>query len=136
MDRAAEGGVEYDRIALLDLVTDAGLVGRCVQDVVTHPPAKGARVTGTDGVLELRFERGAERDVIVRSRPGAEPEVDTFPTTRTDDFGREVGHLLRVLASGEPSPLDLAHGAATMRVIAAAFASADAGRRTEVRHEQ
>ena len=136
MDRASEGGAEYDRITLLDLVTAGGLVGRCVQDVVTHPPAKGARVTGTDGVLELRFERGAERDVIVRSRPGAEPEVETFPTTRTDDFGREIGHVLHAVASGEPSPLDLAHGVATMRVIAAAFAAADAGRRTEVRHER
>lgn len=136
MDLATDGGVEYDRIALLDLVTDTGLVGRCVQDVVTHPPAKGARITGTDGVLELRFERGAERDVVVRSRPGSEPEVETFPTTRTDDFGREIGHLLQVLESGEPSPLDLEHGVATMQVIAAAFTSADTGRRTEARHER
>jgi predicted dehydrogenase len=134
MDLRTVGGVEHDRIALLDVVTQGGLVGRCVQDVVTRPPAKGARVTGTDGVCELRFERERERDVIVTTRPGHEPELAVFPTTRTDDFGREVAHVLDVLASGAPSPLDLAHGVATMQVIAAAFAAADGSRVMEVTH--
>jgi predicted dehydrogenase len=134
MDLRTVGGAEHDRIALLDLVTQHGLVGRCVQDVVTRPPAKGARVTGSEGVMELRFERERERDVIVTSRPGHEPVVEEFPTTRLDDFGREVAHVLGALASGGPSPLDLVHGVVTMRVIAAAFAAADDGRTMEVEH--
>ena len=132
MDLQRIGDVEHDRIALLDLTTTGGLVGRCVQDVVTRPPSKGARVTGTDGVLELRFERERERDVIVTSRSGSDPQVDAFPTTRTDDFGREAAHVLEAITTGRPSPLDLAHGVATMHVIAAAFASVADGVRTEV----
>jgi predicted dehydrogenase len=134
LDLRTSAGVEHDRIALLDLVTERGLVGRCVQDVVTRPPTKGARVTGSEGVMELRFERDRERDVIVTTRPGHEPELDVFPTTRLDDFGREIAHVLDVLGSGAPSPLDLVHGVATMRVIAAAFAAADGGRTMEVTH--
>jgi predicted dehydrogenase len=132
MDFQVVGGAEHDRLALLNLTTTTGLVGRCVQDVVTRPPAKGARVTGSDGVMELRFERELERDVIVTSRPGAESSIETFPTTRTDDFGREITHLLEVLATGVPSPLDLEHGISTMRVIAAAFDSARTGSLREV----
>ena len=135
MDLRTIGDVEHDRIALLDLTTSTGLIGRCVQDVVTAPPAKGARVTGTDGVMELRFEREHDRDVIVTSRPDGAPTVEEFPTVRTDDFGREIAHLLGVLASGEPSPLDLAHGVATMRVIAAAFTSVRTSSTVEVPHE-
>jgi len=135
MDLRSVDGADHDRLALLNLTTTTGLVGRCVQDVVTRPPAKGARVTGTDGVMELRFERERERDVVVTTRPGSEPAVETFPTTRTDDFGREVGHLLEVIASGAPSPLDLEHGVATMRVIAAAFESVATGGKWEVRHD-
>jgi predicted dehydrogenase len=135
MELRTVGGVEHDRIALLDLTTTSGLVGRCVQDVVTRPPAKGARVTGSEGVMELRFEREHQRDVIVTTRSGAEPVLDTFPTTRTDDFGREVAHVLDALAAGAPSPLDLEHGVATMRVIRAAFDSVASGSRTEVRHD-
>ena len=136
MDLRSVDGVEHDCVALLDLTTTGGLVGRCVQDVVTRPPAKGARVTGEDGVLELRFERERERDVVVVTRPDGERSVEEFPTTRTDDFGREVGHLLGALASGEASPLDLAHGVATMHVIAAAFGSVAEGTTMEVRSEQ
>jgi predicted dehydrogenase len=135
MDLRTIDGVEHDRITFLDLVAASGLTGRCVQDVVTQPPAKGARVTGSDGVMELRFEREQERDVVVISRPGVSPEVEEFPTTRTDDFGREVAHVLDALASGVPSPLDLEHGVATMRVIAAAFDAAGAGTTREVEHE-
>lgn len=134
-DLRTAGDAEHDRIALLDLTTSEGLVGRCVQDVVTQPAAKGARVTGADGVMELRFEREQERDVIVTMRPGAADVVEEFPTTRTDDFGREVAHVLEVVASGEPSPLDLAHGVATMRVIAAAFAAGGQDVTMEVRHD-
>jgi predicted dehydrogenase len=134
MDLRTVGGAEHDRIAFLDLVTDQGLAGRCVQDVVTQPASKGARVTGTDGVIELRFERERERDVVVTARPGADPVVEEFPTTRTDDFGREVAHVLAVLDSGRPSPLDLAHGVSTMHVIAAAFDAARTGTTMEVQH--
>lgn len=134
LDMRTIGEVEHDRIAFLDLTTESGLVGRCVQDVVTRPPAKGARVTGSEGVLELRFERELERDVIVTTRPGLAPEVEEFPTTRTDDFSREVAHVLRSMEDGSPSPLDLDHGVATMRVIAAAFASASSDRTVEVQH--
>lgn len=134
MDLRSVGGVEHDRIALLDLVTTDGLVGRCVQDVVTRPPAKGARVTGSEGILELRFEREKERDVIVTRRPDGTQELQEFATTRTDDFGREVRHLLDALASGTPSPLDLEYGVATMHVIAAAFDAVAGGKRVEVRH--
>lgn len=135
MDLRSIADVEHDRIALLDLTTSSGLMGRCVQDVVTRPPSKGARVTGTDGVLELRFEREREMDVVTVTRPDGARAVEEFPTTRTDDFGREVGHLLDALASGAASPLDLDHGVATMSVIAAAFASVADATEKEIHHD-
>lgn len=132
LDLRAIGVVEHDRIALLDLTTESGLIGRCVQDVVTEPASKGARVTGTDGVLELRFERHLQRDVIVHSAPGVEPVTEVVPTDRLDDFSRELAHVLDVLASGAPSPLDLELGVRTMDVIAASFRSSEDGRRATV----
>jgi predicted dehydrogenase len=128
------GGVEHDHIALLNLMADSGVIGRCVQDVITEPPTKGARVTGSEGVIELRFERDRERDRVVTRRHDADPVIEEFPTTRMDDFGREITHVLDALATGAPSPLDLSHGVATMQVIAAAFAAADGGRTMEVTH--
>ena len=82
--------------------------------------------------MELRFERERERDVIVTTLHDADADLEEFPTTRTDDFSREVAHLFRVIEDGTPSPLDLAHGVATMHVIAAAFTASVSGRRHQV----
>jgi predicted dehydrogenase len=131
-DLRSIGDVEHDRIAMLDLTTESGLVGRCVQDVVTEPASKGARVTGTEGVLELRFERHRSRDVIVHSAPDAEPATEVVPTDRLDDFSRELDHVLDVLASGAASPLDLELGARTMDVIATSFRAGAAGQRMPI----
>ena len=35
-----DGRVNYDQISVLNLKTETGLIGRCVQDVITTPPKK------------------------------------------------------------------------------------------------
>jgi len=52
MDMVVDGIVEYDRICLLNVKTQAGLVGDIAQDVVTEPPQKKVRIQGSSGFLE------------------------------------------------------------------------------------
>jgi predicted dehydrogenase len=122
LDYAAEGGT-YDRMCLLHLRTESGLCGRTVQDVVTVPPRKWARVQGRDGAIEwvAGHQPGADA-VIVRQRGRAE-EVRTIPKTRPDDFIEELQHIARHCAEGSASPIDFERGVDTMRAVAAAHES-------------
>lgn len=127
LDYVTADGADYDRLCLMNLTTERGLVGRVVQDVVTRPARKWARAQGTDGAAEWRcgFEPG--RDAFVPE--GAEPTV--VEKTRPDDFIRELRHIAEALDSGTAgdSPISLERGLETMLVVAAAHRS-HAERRT------
>lgn len=111
-----EAGVDYDSLCLLHLQTARGLVGRVVQDVVTAPPRKWARIQGSDGFIEWEVDRVRHKDKENRD------QEERFARTRPDDFIRELRHIDAALASGGAagSPLRLERALETMQVIAAA----------------
>lgn len=136
LDYVSDGKVDYDRLALLNLRTERGLAGRVVQDVVTVPHRKWARVQGVRGALEWICGAKPGFDAVRWStQPGREGSEDVAKT-RPDDFVRELQHIDRALADGRPgdSPLALSRGIETMLVIAAAHESARTGRRVRIDH--
>lgn len=133
MEFVRDGRVDYDRLCLINLVTEKGLAGRCVQDVVTQPPRKWARVQGDAGWIEWHCGREPGLDVVTQGAPGAAPEEFRVAKTRPDDFVEELSHVAAALATDPAaSPISLERGLETMMVIAAANLSAASGRRVRI----
>ena len=131
-----DGVVDYDSLCLLNLRTEQGLLGRVVQDVVTSPPRKWARVQAREGFVEIGI--GAEPGVdVVRWQAGdAEPEAERIEKTRPDDFVAELEHIRPTLAGEAPAhDLSLERGIETMHVVAAAHRSALEGRTVRIDHD-
>lgn len=131
LDYINKGGVNYDRICLLNLETESGLIGRVVQDVVTSPPKKWARMQTASGFLEWYCGVEDGKDLVL-SRVSEKEEKKWFNKTRPDDFIAELKHIRNILLSGAPSLIDVEFGAQTMLVIAAAHLSASSGRKVEI----
>jgi predicted dehydrogenase len=133
MDFVREGGADYDRLCALHLRTESGLGGRCVQDVITIPHRKWARVQGTQGWGEVHInaEPGADK-VSVQS--GKEGRVETLlPKTRPDDFITELQHMAAVIEGRTAaSPIRIERGLDTMLVLVAAHRSAREGRTVHI----
>lgn len=117
--------VDYDSLCLLNLKTENGLVGRCVQDVVTQPPRKWARMQFADGHVEWQCGREPGLDVVLHKSGNAEAVETAFRKTRPDDFIEELRHIERALANGDgaSSSLSIQRGLETMLVVAAAHLS-------------
>lgn len=126
LDYVKADGLDYDRLALLNLRTEKGLVGRVVQDVVTRPPLKWARLQGADSAVEWQCFASPYRDEV--RRDGKQASAETFVKTRPDDFIQELDHLEQALAGGGPSPISGERGLESLLVIAAAHRSAQTGR--------
>jgi predicted dehydrogenase len=118
---AEEGRARYDDICALHLRTERDLLGRVVQDVVTRPHRKWARIQGTTGAVEWICNYDATGDAVVLQRPGQAAAIEPVPKTRPDDFVRELEHIEADLNRPEGgSPLRLERGLDTMLVVAAA----------------
>jgi len=133
LDFVRDGRIDYDRLCLMNMRTESGLLGRCVQDVVTQPPRKWARIQGVDGYIE--WWCGAEQgvDVVAGRLGGCERFEERIFKTRPDDFIEELSHITEALSSGPSlSPLSLARGLDTALIIAAALRSAETGRRAYI----
>ena len=117
--------VDYDRLCLLNLRSEAGLIGRVVQDVVTAPPRKWARIQGDDGYVDLSIGFQPGRDAVAWQLGDAAPDSETIEKTRPDDFIAELRHIEAVLEGRDASDiLRLDRGLDTMLVVAAAHVSA------------
>lgn len=125
MDYVKIGRAEYDRIAMLNLRTEQGLLGRVVQDVVTRPPLKVARLQGATAAVEWQSIASPYQDIL-RHVDGSKKE-EVFGKTRPDDFIQELDHLEHVSAEGKPSPISIERGLDSMLVITAAHLSAQYG---------
>jgi predicted dehydrogenase len=133
LDIVCEGGTEYDRICLLALRTAEGLTGDVIQDVVTAPTEKSARLQGSDGYIEWHCNYQPNIDAVIACKGDAKAEPILIPKTRADDFKAEVDHLESVLEGQTAiSPITLERGLDTMMVIAAAFKSHQSGRRVSI----
>lgn len=129
-------GTDYDSIFSLNLKTTKSLIGRVIQDVVTHPPKKWARIQGTRGYLEWHCGGGRNgADRIILGRINIPTEKIDFPKTRPQDFVMELKHLRKKLKNRckKTSPLAAEFGIKTMRVIQAAYRSAQTGKTFRLR---
>ncbi len=133
MDYVERDGASYDQLALINLRTESGLTGRVVQDVVTHPPLKWARLQGGEAAVEWQCIPSPYQDIVRTG--GATPGEEAFAKTRPQDFIQELGHLEHAVATGEPSPIDLERGLDSMLVIAAAHLSAQRGCAVKIDYE-
>jgi predicted dehydrogenase len=133
LDRVARDGVDYDRSAFITLTTENGLVGDVIQDVVTSPAEKSARLQGEGGFVEWRVNAAPGKDMAALGIQGAKVEESAIEKTRADDFIAEIDHLAEVMAGKvRSSPISLERGLDTMLVIAAVFKSHELGRRVRI----
>lgn len=116
------GGVaSYDDLCLLTLRTESGLLGRVVQDVITRPPRKRARVQGVEGAIEWVNGYNADGDAVLTHDPLGGEHVELHFKRRPDDFIEELRHIANALEDAVgPSPIGLERGLDTMLVLAAA----------------
>lgn len=133
LDFVSDGRVDYDQLCLMHLKTESGLVGRCVQDVVTQPPRKWARAQGSEGNFEWWCGREPGMDTVTATLPGKVVAEHRISKTRPDDFIEELTHISRALDSGpEASPIALSRGLDTMLLIAAVHRSGQSGRTVRI----
>ncbi len=137
LDIVEDDKLDYDRIFQLHVVTDKGLVGTIVQDVVTEPPLKQARIQGDRGFIEWTVNREPGFDGLRYGSGGGEITEEKFAKTRPDDFAGEIEHLGEILRNGAPadSPIALERGLETMTVVAAAHISAQLRRPVEIDYD-
>jgi len=127
MELVTDARVDYDKICLMNLKTESGLVGRCVQDVVTEPSRKWARVQGESGFVDWTMTPGQDR--LRAQMAGQDPVEQSLSKTRPDDFITELRHIEATLKDGAPqSPIALTFGLDTMLAVAAAHLSRQTGR--------
>lgn len=133
----ADGAAWYDDLCLINLRTERGLVGRVVQDVVTRPHRKRARIQGTEGAIEWICNYNSEGDAVRWLRPGTPDELTPIPKRRPDDFIRELEHIEADLrAPRSDSGIRLERGLDTMLVVAAAHRSEQQARRVRLDYDQ
>lgn len=133
LDRVTGNGVDYDRAAFITLKTESGLVGDVIQDVVTSPSEKSARLQGEAGFVEWKVNAAPGKDTVVATSDDGSVRETVIEKTRADDFIAEIDHLADVMAGKvDSSPVSLQRGLETMMVIAAVFKSNESGRRTRI----
>ena len=108
-------------------------VGDVIQDVVTLPAEKSARLQGDKGFVEWRVNHQSGKDAVLSGAGGGPVAEDLIAKTRADDFKVEIDHVAAVIAGKvKDSPISLERGLDTMMVIAAAFKSNALARRVRI----
>ncbi len=98
-------------------------MGRVVQDVVTSPSRKWARMQGDKGYVEWHCAYRPGVDAVFTNTDATESEF-FVKKTRPDDFILELNHIASCLSSEtESSEISIDRGLDTMLVIAAAHKS-------------
>ena len=119
-------GAEYDRLCFLQLVTEVGLCGRVIQDVITRPKKKWAELQFEGGTIEWWNDVSKTTDEVHLMISGKEREVIKLEKTRTEEFRREVDHINAILNDSikiQDSPIRLERGMDSMLVLAAGHQS-------------
>lgn len=114
---------KYDRLASFTFKGEYARVGRVIQDVITYPPRKWARVQGMYGWIEWQYNgyQGVPQGDILRfSQKNGDVVQEIFPHTRADDFYDELVHYQKILAGKidyDESPLSFAQGEKVMQIL-------------------
>jgi predicted dehydrogenase len=137
LDYVESNGAAYDRLCLANLETEGGLVGRVVQDVVTRPVRKWARLQASNGFIEWICGYEPGKDAVIHSGSNGDVVVATFSKSRPDDFVLELRHIVAAMAGDVGnSPLEIERGLDTMMVIAASHRSAQERKTVEIDWEK
>lgn len=125
LDMVRDKSVQYDRICLLNVRTQRGLVGDIVQDVVTSPPQKSLRIQGSTGFVEWFVNLDSTHDAVRYGYMNEEVIEKKIQKTRPDDFKGEIDFIEAIMKGESPAylPISLENGLDTMLVIAAAHMS-------------
>lgn len=118
-----KSSADYDSIASFSFITDKGKFGRVIQDVVTKPTRKWARVQGTHGFIEWLCNGHPTGDVVRYAGADGVVKEEIFPKKRPDDFYQEMLHIRDILDKkirAADSPLAFESGLAVMKVLAEA----------------
>ena len=109
----------YDDIAFINLKSSNNIMGRVVQDVVTLPVKKNARILTQNAYLEWHCERSKGFDEVLFKPHNKKEKIYYFKKTRADDFILELKHLKEVLENKTyiNSPLNIKNAIETMDVI-------------------
>jgi predicted dehydrogenase len=125
LDIVEDRGAIYDRICLMQVKTEQGVIGDIAQDVVTEPAQKMVRVQGSQGYLEWVCNFDSSHDAVVAWDGKTEAVKEMIDKKRPDDFKNEIEHIAQILHGRSPddSPIALERGLETMLVVAAAHRS-------------
>lgn len=126
MEIKKSNGTEYDSLAAFTFKTDRSKIGRVIQDVITLPVRKWARLQGEKGFIEWIANGDPKGDVIKYASGGREPMVKVFGKKRPDDFFEEMLHITDLLekrVAEADSPLSLASAVKVMKIISLAHAN-------------
>jgi len=135
MDFVNDGKVDYDSLCTATLRTETGLLGRVVQDVITNPPRKWARIQGKDGYVEWQCGYKPGVDAVFVGTSQGQTDEFLFEKTRPDDFIQELRHIEQALEADPAfSGLAITRGLDTMLVVAAAHKSAREKRSVVIKH--
>lgn len=135
MERVTASDIDYDQIVQINVMTEKGFTGYIIQDVVSRPALKLARIQGTAAALEWRVNSDSQHDEV-RYWERDRWREERIPKKRPDDFVAEANHLSDVVDGNvQSSPLSLERGLETMMVIAAANKSAKEGRQVTIDYE-
>lgn len=128
VDYVKSDQLDYDQLSLMNFKTEHGLVGRCVQDVITSPVRKYGRVQGDKGYVE--FMLSSTQDHLNHFVDGNDSSNFSFSKTRPDDFILELRHIHECLdkKNSSDSAIELRKGLDTMLVILAVHKSAETGK--------
>jgi predicted dehydrogenase len=129
--------VNYDKLAFFNLRCESGLLGRVVQDVVTRPPRKWARIQSDTGYAEWYCGLKPGQDTVEWCWNNENVQSETITKNRPDDFISELTHIRDVIEGRENnSPISIDRGLDTMLVIAAAHLSNREGRRVKINYKK
>jgi predicted dehydrogenase len=118
-----DGKASYDSVTAWNLRTEKGFQGRVVQDVITRPHRKVARIQGTEGAVEWSANHSPSGDAVFLYRVGAPEKITPVHKKRPDDFIAEMRHVWSCVKDDRPSPIDLLRGLDTALLVAAAHES-------------
>lgn len=134
-DYVEKDGALYDQFCFINLMTENGLIGRVVQDVVKFPKTKNAHLQYENGYIQWHNDLDKTTDQVHLQVAKEEKQIFDIQKTRAEEFGKEIEHIGKILSGEvkiEDSPMRLERGLDSILVLAAAHKSFQEKRTVEV----
>ncbi len=129
--------LEYDKISFLNVKSNNGLVGRIIQDVVTFPTRKIARVQCKNDFFEWKCGHTPESDCYKHGKFKSGEKTFEFKKKRPDDFINELKYIYdKIIKNKQNFRIDVDRGIETMKVIEAAIFSDKYNKTVYIDHKE